>query len=356
MNVLIRADASTEIGSGHLMRCLTLGDQLRARGSRVAFACRDLPGALFNLLEDRGYPYARLSGGSPLSPDGDAEETLTAARDMFPAGLVDWVVVDHYGLEAAWERTMRRQATKIMAIDDLADRRHDCDLLLDQNYYRDLDRRYRGLVPDTCVRLLGPSHLLLRQEFVDACRHPRARDGIIRRILVFMGGGDSTNQTQKVMAALASLGRPEIAVDVVVGGANPFLTTIERLCATMPNMKFHCQVTNIAELVRSADLAIGAGGSAMWERCYLGLPAITVVFAANQERAAEDAADAGAIEYLGWADRLEPGEYARAIAEMIGNPQRVGEMSVMASDLLRHAGESDAAETMSRLMKLTASK
>lgn len=336
MKVLVRTDASVEIGSGHLMRCLTLADQLRSEDAEVAFACRDLPGGMFDLLQAHGYQFARLplAGADEGSQRGDAEETIKAVRQFFPGGL-DWLVVDHYGLDTTWERMLRPHARMLMVIDDLANRQHDCDLLLDQNYYRDLDRRYQGLVSEQCLTLLGPSYVLLRQEFTDARQRLRERDGTVQRILIFFGGSDPSNQTKKTLEALRLLGRPAIGVDVVVGSVNPNRIAIQALCDELPNVTFHCQVANMAELILNADLGIGAGGAAMWERCCLGLPTITVVFAANQERTAKDVADIGAIEYLGWTDRLGIEDYALAIAGMIGNPQRVRQIGRAALGLLQ---------------------
>lgn len=336
MNVLIRTDASVEIGSGHLMRCLTLADQLCKHGTQVAFVCRDFPGAMFGILENKGYPYVKLPMKTSPTPERDAEETLHATETLFSQG-VDWLVVDHYGLDAQWERMLRRVATKIMVIDDLADRLHDCDLLLDQNYYHDMEQRYQGLVPDSARCLLGPSYVLLRQEFIDMRKYLRARDGKVHRVMVFFGGSDPTNQTQKVIEAFRLLDRPDVQVDIVVGMSNPHRHTIEARCTSMPNLKFSCQVTNMAELISAADLAIGAGGAAMWERCYLGLPTITVVFAANQVRTTADVAVTGAIEYLGWADQLDTDDYVHAIAAMLESPQRVRSMGGVAMQLIESA-------------------
>ena len=324
MKVLIRTDSSVEIGSGHLMRCLTLADQLCGKGSSVAFACRDLPGGLFNLLQAHGYPCVRLSPAAPgcSAQQEDAIATLEAARKLFPDGL-DWLVVDHYELDAIWERILRPYVRKVMVIDDLANRHHDCDLLLDQNYYRDMNLRYQGLVPEQCIALLGPAYVLLRQEFSHGRQQLRLRDGVVRRILVFFGGSDSANQTQKALEALKLLDRPDIGVDVVVGAANLNREAVQTLCKQLPNVTFHCQVSNMAELILSADLGVGAGGATIWERCFLGLPTITVVSAANQERTTEDVAELGAIEYLGWSSQLRPEDYARAIIGMIEDPQRV---------------------------------
>jgi UDP-2,4-diacetamido-2,4,6-trideoxy-beta-L-altropyranose hydrolase len=350
MKVLFRTDSSVNIGSGHLMRCLTLADQLRSQGAEIIFVCRDLPGAMFEVVQNRGYrtaklPFAELEN---IPQHGDAEETIKVIQEQFPDGA-DWLVVDHYGLDASWESELRPFTQKIMVIDDLADRQHDCDLLLDQNYYCNAEQRYTGVVPDTCITLLGPGHVLLRPEFIEARQRIRQRDGIVKRILVFFGGSDPTNQTQKVLESLPLLDKTDILFEVVVGDANPYRKSIQALCEKNPNVSFYCQVSNMAELIMSADLAIGAGGSAMWERCYLGLPTITVIFVGNQQRTTEDLAGIGAIEYLGWADQLTPDNYARAISKMIDNPKLTREIATASIGVLKLEGKS-VAEMMRSLV------
>lgn len=334
MNVLIRADASIEIGSGHLMRCLTLADQLRSKGASVAFVCRDLPGALFELLQNQGYPYAALPKEDSPSQASDAEQTREACRKMFPAGF-DWIVVDHYGLNAIWEHMMRSEARKIMVIDDLANRPHDCDLLLDQNYYRDLERRYRGLVPDACVNLLGPSYVLLRQEFVDARVRLRARDGHVRRIMVFFGGSDPSNQTKKTLDAISMLSRPDIKVDVIVGASNPRQDEIRAICQQRRNVQYHCQIKNMAELISLADVAIGAGGATTWERSILGLPTLTVVFADNQLETTKDLHECGAVVFLGWVHELTATDITHSLRRILEGPELLIKLSEKASGLMK---------------------
>lgn len=349
MRFLFRTDASVEIGSGHLMRCLTLADHLTGKGFEVAFACRDLRGGMFDLLQDRGYRFEKLPllETAEFSQWEDAEKTIKAAGKLFQNDI-DWLVVDHYGLDITWEQMLRPYAHRVMVIDDLANRRHECDLLLDQNFYHDLDRRYLGLVPEQCITLLGPAYVLLRTEFAEARQFHRLRDGTIQRILVFFGGSDPSNQTKKTVEALRLLERPDIEIDVVVGSANPHRDAIQAMCDELPNISFHCQVSCMAELISNADLGIGAGGAAMWERCYLGLPTITVVFAANQERTTKDVAKIGAIEYLGWSDRLSPRDYARAISKMLGDPQRVRQICNAALGVLQ-SGDDSLVKVMQRL-------
>ena len=351
MKVLIRTDSSVEIGSGHLMRCLTLADQLRDNGSSVAFACGDLPGGLFDLLQTHRYPCIRLSLATPSGSvqHDDANATLEAIRKLFPDGP-DWLVVDQYGLDSTWERMLRPHVGKLMVIDDLANRQHDCDLLLDQNYYRDMDRRYQGLVPEECITLLGPAYVLLRPEFADARQRLRLRDGVVRRILVFFGGGDSTNQTQKAVEALKLLDRPDIGVDVVVGAANLNRNAVQALCDQQPNVTFHCQVSNMAQLMLNADLGIGAGGATTWERCCLGLPAITMVFAENQLQTTLDLANLGAVLFLDWANKVSTIQLARSIESLITNVTLLDNLSKKSSFLMKDwAGTEAITAAMGRM-------
>ncbi|UCV10585.1 UDP-2,4-diacetamido-2,4,6-trideoxy-beta-L-altropyranose hydrolase [Dechloromonas denitrificans] len=340
MRILIRTDASVKIGSGHLMRCLTLADQLVGAGAEVAFVCRDLPGAMFDLLSMRGFRFAKLPSVEDgcVSQQRDAAETTEAIGQLYSDRL-DWLIVDHYLLDASWEQLLRPCTRKIMVIDDLADRSHDCELLLDQNYYHGFERRYDELLPPQCVSLLGPGYVLLRPEFADAKKQLIFRDGIVKRILVFFGATDPCMQTQKVIEAFKQLSRPDITVDIVVGQTNPFCHAIQACCADFRNINFHCQVSNMAELILKADLGIGAGGAAMWERCYLGLPTITVVFADNQLRTTEDVADVGAIEYLGQSDLFSADDYMIAIMKMIENPTHVRNMSRAALGVLDIKGQ-----------------
>jgi len=328
MRVLFRADASVDIGTGHLMRCLTLADQLRSEGAQVAFVCRDLSGPMFDLLQARSPLIFRLpapeAGG--VSQQLDAEQTIKAAGQLFPNGI-DWLVVDHYRLDAEWERLLRANTRKLMVIDDLADRQHDCDLLLDQNYYRDMKLRYQGLLSEGCITLLGPKYVLLRPEFAAARQALRVRDGTVGRILLFFGGSDFTNQTHKALEAIRRMSLPGIFVDVVVGASNPYRDEIRALCSETPCAECYCQVSNMAELIVAADIAVGAGGSSMWERCYLGLPTITVISADNQQCTTEDVSNFGAIDCIGRSDSLDVHDYVYAIADLIANPERVKKLS-----------------------------
>lgn len=338
MRIAFRTDASVEIGSGHLMRCLTLAEQLSSMGCEIAFICRDLPGAMFPVIGNAGYSYRKLANyQDEVSQELDANETILALSEIYPDGT-DWMVVDHYKLDSVWEKLIRQHVKRILVIDDIANRPHDCDLLLDQNYYHNPECRYKDLVPSHARILLGPAYVLLRKEFIDARLRLRKRSDGVKTALVFFGGSDPTNQTQKVIEAFRSISYPNLKIDVVVGMSNPNHKAIQNECALMANMNFHCQVSNMAELISNADFAVGAGGAAMWERCYLGLPTITVVFAENQEQITKDVASTGAIDYLGWANELDTADYVRAISELVANTERLHKMSCAATKLVGSCG------------------
>jgi UDP-2,4-diacetamido-2,4,6-trideoxy-beta-L-altropyranose hydrolase len=311
MRIVFRTDASLQIGSGHVMRCLTLADELRLRGADVEFVCREHHGNLIDFIEGKGYPVIRL----PLLKVGDGAnpEDLTHAewlgaqwdqdavdtRNAFGEVKVDWLIVDHYAIDHRWESTLVPQVRNIMVIDDLADRPHDCDILLDQNLYENMEVRYNNLVPDDCIRLLGPRFALLRPEFCAARKTLRQRNGKVGRVLVFFGGVDPTNETRKVLESLTKITARSFEVSVVVGSENPHKEQIQNFCANYDGFHYHCQVQNMAELMAEADLAFGAGGGAAWERCALGLPSIVTVIADNQKELAAFGARTGLFIKLG---------------------------------------------------------
>lgn len=352
MDVYIRVDASAVIGAGHVMRCLTLADQLRRRGAAVTFICREFPGNLCDFVAAQGFRVWRL----PCT----AENIVTAAQDTWLGAdwrrdarevqavlasrpqPVDWLVADHYAIDWRWEQAMRPTVRRILVIDDLANRRHDCDMLLDQNLHRSMAQRYNGLVPNHCRRLLGPRYALLRQEFWYARSQVAPRDGHVQRLLVFFGGSDPTNETAKALTAIKLLGRNDITMDVVVGAINPRREEIRQRCAALPNVNYHCQVADMAALMARADLALGAGGTATWERCCLGLPALTVVVALNQVEVTATLVEVGAVRNLGWHEQVTPKLMVAALAEALAVPAELHRMSEKAWHLLDGNGEAVA--------------
>lgn len=352
MRVAIRVDAATWIGSGHVMRCLTLAKKLRGRGAEVSFICRELPGHMGRVVEAAGFALHRLpaiamdtlpssetdsDGWLAVSPELDAEQSAAIITAL---GGVEWLIVDHYGIGQRWESAMCGVAGSIMVIDDLANRRHDCDLLLDQNLLADMGSRYQTLVPNECRCLLGPRYALLRDEFVSAAQERRVRDGRINNVLLFMGGMDPANVTGSAVRGLMSLPGLNMRCDVIVGMGNPHREAIAELCRGDDRFTVATQVDDMASRLNQCDLVIGAAGSTSWERCLLGVPSVVVVMAENQRPIAES------LQQRGAALVVAAEEIAAAVAALMQQPARVRALSQAAlavmADYSDGAGEAAA--------------
>lgn len=341
MHVIFRADASLEIGTGHVMRCLTLADELKTRGARCQFLCREHPGNLLEFIRQRGFEALGLPNEAQTfaPPDDDAPLPAHAAwlgvqwaedAEQFLAALgptrADWLVVDHYALDARWELALRPACHKLMVIDDLADRQHDCDLLLDQNFSLSSKSAYAQHVPANCIQLLGPRYALIRPEFRAFSLAASPRTGTIERLFLFFGGTDPGNMTGRILALLAQPCFAHLAVDVVVGQNHPFLESIKRQIDSREHTCLHINIRNMAEIMAQADLAIGAGGTATWERLCLGLPTLVVTIAENQTRFTADLHRAGIVTWLGSAESVTDDDIRQALvlalADTAGNRQR----------------------------------
>jgi UDP-2,4-diacetamido-2,4,6-trideoxy-beta-L-altropyranose hydrolase len=314
MKVVFRVDASLEIGSGHVTRCLTLARSLRDHGANCLFICREHPGNLLQIIRDQGFDTAALplleleTSESSLREGGDIAHNTWLAADwgsdaeqsqaLLGSGPVDWLIVDHYALDVRWESTMRPFCRKIMVIDDLADRLHDCDLLLDQNLVTDLDQRYDGKVPEICDQLLGPSFVLLQKEYTKMHPKIRLREGSIKKVLVYFGGADSGNLTGLTASAFRKLNRSGVWVDIVVNPQHPNLKSIYEETEGVDNIEVHTWVSTLASLIAQADLAVGAAGVTAWERCCLGLPSVVITVADNQRPIAEELHRRGVIQWF----------------------------------------------------------
>ena len=303
MKIAFRTDASNHIGTGHFMRCLTLADELKKQGVQIRFISRNLPVHLSDTINAKGMEYMPLSTDviqEPIdelthsswlgtSQAQDAQATVQALTNQ----SWDWLVVDHYALDERWESAVRVGCKKLMVIDDLADRQHDCDVLLDQNFYADMHTRYIDKVPTHCQLMLGPRYALLREEFRALREKVKVRTGDVKKILVFFGGVDADNCTSLAIQALTEL-NITLQVDVVIGAQHPNRGQINQACIAY-GFICHIQTTRIAELMSEADLAIGGGGTATWERCCFGLPTISFCLAENQRKLIVDAALAGLL-------------------------------------------------------------
>lgn len=312
-DVVFRVDSSIEIGTGHIMRCLTLADVLTASGFKCRFVCREHPGSLIGLIRRRGFDVNQL----PLTEEGAKEEAgdvahshwlgaawqVDARQTMSAIGNVppDWLIVDHYALDIRWERLLRSSCQNLMVIDDLADREHDCDLLLDQNLGA-IEGDYRPKIPSHCRVLVGARYALLRPQFA---RHrtyslSRRRQGVPRRILVTLGGVDKDNATELVLRSLERCVLPnDTEITVVMGQHAPWANAVLGQADRMSwKTAVASNVEDMASVMSDADLAIGAAGSTSWERCSLGVPTILMVLAENQRMVARKLEAEGAAKVV----------------------------------------------------------
>lgn len=326
LSIVFRTDASDAIGSGHVVRCLTLATALRERGAIVLFVCRTLSGHLCSLIESRGFVVHRLpgpderpgDGDAPRSPvpwNEDADQTRTAIAAL-PARPT-WLVVDHYGLDERWERAVRGSVDHLMVIDDLANRAHDCDVLLDQNQVAGMDTRYAGKVPPACRLLLGPRHALLQSAYARLHDRVLPREGAVQRIFIFTSGSDRDDLTGRLLDAVLSLSRPDIDVDVAVGSSHPALEAIRGRASSHPNVHVHTDLPTLAVLMARADLAIGASGGASWERLCLGLPALVVSMSDDQRPIAEELQRLGLVRWIGHCAEADDTALRQALADVV---------------------------------------
>lgn len=314
MKVAFRADASLQIGTGHVMRCLTLAHALHALGHQCVFLSRAHEGNLISYVRNEGFDVHEMLMGvsSESGVDGklahaswlgvpqalDAAQASPFLRDWKP----DWLVVDHYGLDQRWEGSASEHCTRLFVIDDLVDRVHRCDALLDQTLGR-VAADYQGLTPAGCHVFAGPEFALLRPEFSNLRSHSLARraNPQLSQILISMGGVDQQNATTTILETLRASGLDRrCRVEVVLGPTAPWLDHVRAAAATMPfPTQVLAGVRDMANRMASCDLAIGAAGSTSWERCCLGVPTLMVVLADNQRPSAAALSNQGAAILLG---------------------------------------------------------
>ncbi len=353
MRVVFRADASTEIGTGHVMRCLTLADELARRGWKTEFLCLELEGNLISRINQQGHgvrvlphpdkkrkpdPGApRHAEWLPHSAMDDAEICSSYLQETHSGG-VDWLVVDSYSLDAVWGLRMRGLTGKILCIDDLADRSQECDLLLDQNLRNDEGAGYDSLISSNAARLLGPRFALLRPEFKEARLKATASENSNMDILVFLGGADPDNHTEKVLCAVDFLNRSEISVNIVLGASNPNVAALHNKWCNRKNFHFHHDISNLGMVMAGCRMAIAGGGVSTWERLCVGLPTVAMAIAFNQEALLDSAAAKGLLLYAGRAKDTRQSDIAHLAARLLDEPETRVRMRHLGMQVVDGAG------------------
>jgi len=351
MKIVIRTDASIKMGSGHVMRCLNLGESLREKGATITFVSRKHVGNINHLLTKKDFQVIELEKPKcdwnenkqskeiyrdwlGVSENQDAEDTIRAIGIERP----DWLIVDHYSLGEIWENRLRPFVKNIFVIDDIANRQHDCDLLLNQNWFQNFDTCYDDLVPLGCAKLLGPKYALLRPEFAELRKTLKSRDGTVKRVFVFFGGSDPRNLTGMTLRAFLDPELVHFKVDVVIGENNPHQDEILKMTEESDNINLHIQVNNMATIMAKADLAIGAGGVNTWERISLSLPSIVISVADNQQMILNYLNNKNMIHLIGNFNKINKNIIKDNIIKLCNNPSIIKNQIDRIKNVLKGTG------------------
>jgi UDP-2,4-diacetamido-2,4,6-trideoxy-beta-L-altropyranose hydrolase len=359
VNVVFRVDSSEIIGSGHVMRCLTLAEALRGSGVAIEFITRDHPGNLNEYFMSRGFkthllPYQEmpesqqiLSGyeqwlGVPQAVD--AAQTIEEVEGKVP----DWLIIDHYALDREWEERLRPHTEKVMVIDDLANRNHDCDLLLDQNLFEDVSVRYQGKVPEECTQLLGPQYALLQPDYAELRTQAKLRKSPLNHLLVFFGSADRHNLTGLTISALEQINIPFERIDLVISRQSSHYKQVKTLTEHLPMVELHSDLPSLAPFMVKADLAIGGGGVTSWERFCLGLPSLVITLADNQRPVCSDLHNMNLIEWVGDVETIQIDQVSSAIQRILSLDD-INNWSERCMAVCQGRGSAFVADTMLKL-------
>ena len=320
-SVVVRTDASMRLGMGHVARCLNLADALARNGAHVAFVTNPLPAGAAQRIQDAGFQHLTLPANddahSQTSPWPKPAQIADAAATAELVGRsTDLTIVDHYGLDAAWEEAASSMTRKLVAVDDLADRKHCAAALLDHNWSgAGTAGRYERLTEPGATLLIGPRYALLDRAY--AARHwasfERHREPL-RTLIISFGGSDPCGETEKVLTALGTIDTEGLAIHVVMGAAMKERRSHLELAARGTSVAFHDALPTLAPLFATADLAIGAGGITTWERICMGVPSLVTTVASNQVPVTKALHEAGAVMWLGDSGNTDPETYRRQIA------------------------------------------
>jgi UDP-2,4-diacetamido-2,4,6-trideoxy-beta-L-altropyranose hydrolase len=318
--ILIRCDSSTEIGTGHVYRCLVLAETLRAQGAQVQFICRQLPGNIYEKIRDQGFSIHFLK---------TKENEIAEIRSLAPRG--SWLVIDHYEVDGLWETNFKNDF-KIFVIDDLHNRQRHCNVLLDQNFHV-VENPYKDLLSPGSIQLIGTKYSLLREEFRAAAKLIPDFAKRKKRILVFFGGGDSSNHSLRFIQAVKKV-PSELEFDLLISKSNPHLETLRKESISS-HIRLHIDPPNIAQLMLDSSIYFGSGGTVTWERMFLGLPGIVVSVAHNQTEIANGLAARGQQIFLGHADQVDFEQSLYPLAEYVAKVSWLEEVSKKNRKLVR---------------------
>ena len=302
--IYFRCDSSSDIGSGHVIRCLTLANFLKKKGLFTTFICKETEGNLFDVILKHNHNLVVLSNSNKKNIwEDDAQEIIDKIKDFNSSK--DWMVVDHYFLNKDWETRISSKLYKLFIIDDLCDRPHYGNILLNQNYLPGIRSQYKKILSSKTKILLGPKYALLSPEYKATRKLIKInKKKKLQRVIIFFGATDHKEQTIKCLSILSKLNLKLLKIDIVIGLANKKKKLIEEITDKIDNATLHVQIPSLCNLMKNADLYLGSGGTTTWERCCLGLPSIVISTSGNQVRQNEYLFNKGVIKYLGKAESV----------------------------------------------------
>jgi len=311
-HLIIRADADTQMGTGHLMRCLALAQGWQAQGGQATFVTACDNDRLLHRLRYEGFQVIILEEAYPDPKEwGTTSQVLAAQSDS-------WVVLDGYHFDQAYQKRIKEGGNRLLVIDDMAHLdNYVADLVVNQNIYA-AQLNY-PCEPNTRL-LLGTEFVLLRKEFWPWRGWKREIIGKGRKVLVTMGGSDPNNQTIKIIHALEFLNLEDLEIVVIIGASNPYYRIIKSVISgSKRKIRLVQNVTNMPELMSWADVAVIAGGSTSWEAAFLGLPCVQLVIAENQQRIADELKKANVVLNLGWYEGVVSEHITKALSHLLGD-------------------------------------
>ena len=274
--VLVRADSSSQIGTGHIMRCLVFADMLREGGFDVRFLSRALPGHINGKVEREGFPVL------PVMSIRKESETSEISDVLLREGA-SIIVFDHYGIDADQEELIRSgSGVRVVSLDDTYNR-HYSDILINPNIYAKKER-YAGLVPDGCTVLCGLAYALVRKEFRNGCGKSVYKVPLDEiKLLVTLGGADPDNVTARVIKELSDFDECKVTANIVLGPANSHVDAVRRCAGEVAyGVNIIVDAQNMAELMCNSDCIVTSSGGTFVEALFSRVPAIVVNIASNQ--------------------------------------------------------------------------
>jgi UDP-2,4-diacetamido-2,4,6-trideoxy-beta-L-altropyranose hydrolase len=329
--IIFRADASSRMGTGHIMRCLSLAEHLQKAGGKAVFVMSETLPSLNTRLESKGVDFLEID----VIPGGfeDAGQTAQIVKDL----SASWIVLDGYHFNSLYQKKIKDSGLRLLVVDDIGSvDYYFADIVLNQNLYADKSM-YANKESYTSL-LLGTCYVLLRPEFSKWSKWRRTFAKDNSNILVTLGGSDEKNFTGKVIEAIQEINSGKLDVVVIV----PNNSHYEELESSIKKSKIHIQfkknVENMSDLMAWADIAVSASGTSSWELAFMGLPTLCVAIADNQCQVVEALSKVGVSVNLGWYESVTSSKMAEEISELLFDVDRRTAMSKRGRNLVDGRG------------------